>query len=88
VLLQLGPGPVLEVQGDGPGMHRDVAASLFDPFVTTRIRGTGLGLATCRKLALANDGEPGSTPRWPDQARLGAALRFSLPLAPGGSEEG
>jgi signal transduction histidine kinase len=88
VVLQLGPGPVLEVQDDGPGVHRDVAASLFDPFVTTKIRGTGLGLAICRKLAGASDGELSWAPRWPDQVRQGAIFRLTLPRAPGGSEAG
>jgi signal transduction histidine kinase len=38
------------VQDDGPGIDPDVAASIFEPFVTTKTRGTGLGLAIVRRI--------------------------------------
>lgn len=40
----------LLVQDDGPGIAPDVAAKIFDPFVTTKSRGTGLGLAIVRRI--------------------------------------
>jgi signal transduction histidine kinase len=53
---------------DGPGIPADVADRIFEAFYTTREKGTGLGLALCRKLAsahgavlrLENPGEPGA----------------------------
>jgi signal transduction histidine kinase/ActR/RegA family two-component response regulator len=40
------------VADNGPGLGRDVAARLFQPFVTTKgVRGTGLGLYVSRQLA-------------------------------------
>ncbi len=60
-----------DVVDDGPGMTAEVAAQAFDAFFTTREKGTGLGLALCRKIAeahggrltLENPGEPGARVR-------------------------
>jgi signal transduction histidine kinase len=40
----------------GPGFGEDVAKRLFEPFFTTRPAGTGLGLATVRKIVRDHDG--------------------------------
>lgn len=46
----------LQVSDDGPGIAPEVASSIFQPFFTTRTRGTGLGLPICRKLVQAMGG--------------------------------
>lgn len=38
------------VRDNGPGVPDDIAAHLFDPFVTTKSSGTGLGLALVAKI--------------------------------------
>ncbi len=38
------------VRDNGPGVPSDIAAHLFDPFVTTKSSGTGLGLALVAKV--------------------------------------
>lgn len=38
------------VRDNGPGVPDDIAAHLFDPFVTTKTSGTGLGLALVAKI--------------------------------------
>ena len=38
------------VRDNGPGVPTDIAALLFDPFVTTKVSGTGLGLAMVAKI--------------------------------------
>jgi signal transduction histidine kinase len=42
----------IEVEDDGPGVPRELAKRIFDPFVTTKEvgAGTGLGLAVCRGI--------------------------------------
>jgi signal transduction histidine kinase len=47
---------ILEVGDRGPGLTLD-ADRAFDPYVTTRSEGTGLGLPIVRALARANGGE-------------------------------
>lgn len=47
------PQPVqvmLSVLSDGPRIEANVEAALFEPFFSTRSRGTGLGLYICREL--------------------------------------
>lgn len=45
---------VIEVRDRGPGLPPD--APIFEPFVTTRVKGTGLGLAVARRIAEQHDG--------------------------------
>lgn len=44
----------LWVIDDGPGVAEGVRASLFEPFNTTHVAGTGLGLFIAREFCLAN----------------------------------
>jgi len=48
--LGLGDGVVLMVSNDGPPISADVEMHLFEPFFSTRSRGSGLGLYLCKEL--------------------------------------
>ena len=49
------PTPTLVVADDGPGIAKELAR-IFDPFVTTKQKGTGLGLATCHAVVAEHGG--------------------------------
>ncbi|WP_051567281.1 two-component system sensor histidine kinase NtrB [Sulfitobacter guttiformis] len=66
----------IEVIDDGPGLPEHIAADVFEPFVSGRENGTGLGLALVNKIVSEHDGwisvssVPGQT-----------VFRISLPRA-------
>ncbi|WP_191061731.1 two-component system sensor histidine kinase NtrB [Geminicoccus harenae] len=64
----------VEVKDDGPGVAPDVADHLFEPFVTSKPRGTGLGLALVAKIVHDHGGVVSHHPGDP-----GAVFRVSLP---------
>lgn len=46
----------IEVEDSGGGIPQEVLTRLFTPFVTTKDRGTGLGLALAQKAIVCHDG--------------------------------
>jgi len=44
------------VHDSGPGMTADVLDKIFTPFFTTKVRGTGLGLPTAKRIVEAHAG--------------------------------
>jgi two-component system sensor kinase FixL len=69
------------VTDSGPGIAPEIAERLFQPFVSTKETGMGLGLSICREIVEAHHGRLTASPR-PDG---GTTFRFSLPL--GSSQE-
>lgn len=65
----------LEVEDDGPGLDPQVADHLFEPLVTSRAQGTGLGLALCKTIVEAHGGEITAT----RGRSRGSAFRMWLP---------
>ncbi|MBI3512460.1 MAG: PAS domain S-box protein [Proteobacteria bacterium] len=59
----------------GPGLAPEVAAQLFQPFVSTKAKGMGLGLSICRTIIEAHGGRLAAGAQ-PDG---GTAFRFTLP---------
>jgi two-component system nitrogen regulation sensor histidine kinase GlnL len=64
------------VRDNGPGVPDDLRAHLFDPFVTSKINGTGLGLALVAKII----GEHGGVIEFESQARK-TAFRILMPAS-------
>ena len=48
---------VLRVEDDGPGVAGGMGERIFEPFVTTKSNGTGLGLPFSRRIARAHGGD-------------------------------
>lgn len=69
---------VFRVADSGPGVTPDVRARMFEPLVTTKSRGAGLGLALCHKLVEINGGSIALAAAGP---LSGACLEVRLPLA-------
>jgi two-component system sensor kinase FixL len=70
------------VRDRGPGIAADRLPSVFEPFVTTKASGLGMGLTICRRLVEAHGG-------WMDARNHpdgGAEFSFTLPVSPGKRE--
>jgi signal transduction histidine kinase len=65
------------VTDSGPGIPPDQLERIFEPFVTTKEQGLGLGLAICRKIARAHRGTLVADSHYGD----GATFRLVLPRA-------
>lgn len=47
----------IEIKDAGPGIPAEIRAALFRPFKTTKARGTGLGMATAKRLIESQGGQ-------------------------------
>jgi len=65
----------ISVADTGPGLPETVRARLFEPFVTTKLTGMGVGLSVCRTIIEAH----GGTLRAEDGADGGTVFRFTIP---------
>jgi two-component system sensor kinase FixL len=77
VSTKLGQGDFVEVAvaDTGSGMPAEVAERLFQPFVTTKAKGMGVGLTICRSIVEAHGGKLWMTPR----EGGGTVFYFSMP---------
>lgn len=49
--------PRIRVVDNGPGLPKEHGQRIFDPFVSTKETGIGLGLSICRRIVEAHEGE-------------------------------
>ena len=68
---------VVEIADTGPGVSDEVAGRLFQPFVTSKANGMGIGLSISKRIVEAHGGQISASRN--DSG--GATFRFSLPLA-------
>ena len=69
---------------NGPGVPPDLAPRVFEPLMTARPDGLGLGLSICALIVEAHGGRI-----WLESTTPGATeFRFTLPLAPSETPDG
>lgn len=73
----------LQLEDNGPGFPEDILEKIFDPYVTTKTKGTGLGMSIVKKIIEEHGGE-----LWV-QNTPGAQVTIQLPLkeTPRGKED-
>jgi two-component system, LuxR family, sensor kinase FixL len=82
------------VSDEGPGFELSQRSKIFEPFYTTKTKGTGLGMAICKRIIDAHDGkifvvdrtmplrqmeQPGSNSHQRKE-QVGATIVFELPV--------
>src|SRR4051794_22874419 len=67
----------IRVHDDGPGIPAEVRHRIFEALFTTKAKGSGLGLALCRRIVEAHGGTIQLAP-----SHSGAAFVLVLPTAP------
>jgi len=70
-------GIAIRVADTGPGLAPEVAERLFQPFLTTKPQGMGIGLSICRSIIEEHGGELRAEPN----PGGGTVFAFSLPTA-------
>jgi signal transduction histidine kinase len=71
-----GAATVLRVRDDGPGVPSSLREQIFEALFTTKAKGSGLGLALCRRIAEAHGGTVTL-----ERSDRGAAFRVLVPDA-------
>lgn len=72
------PSCVLRVADAGPGVAGSVSDSLFEPFISTKETGVGLGLAICRRIVRSHGGAIEAR----NQPGGGAVFTVVIPVQP------
>src|SRR5262249_30233487 len=80
----VGKAVELAVADTGPGVPREIRGRVFEPFFTTRDKGTGLGLAVARQIVEAHSGQIDVG----DRPGGGARFVISLPFVADGAGAG
>jgi signal transduction histidine kinase len=85
ITTRLAPRDMIEVRvaDTGPGLPASVRAKLFEPFVTTKATGMGVGLSICRVIIESH----GGTLTAEDNINGGTVFRFTLPIGESSSLE-
>ncbi len=86
ILVRVEPAPAggvdVSVEDTGPGIPDELRATIFEPFITTKEQGTGLGLAVTREIVEAHRGTIAC------EAPERGGTRFRLRLPAGDRSEG
>ena len=69
------------ISDNGPGLAPEVVQRLFQPFITTKSSGTGIGLSICKSIIESHGGRIAGT----TAPGGGARFTFTVPVAPAGA---
>lgn len=64
---------VISIRDEGPGLSPEQQLRIFEPFYTTKAKGTGLGMALCQRIVHAHDGTIAAT------SPGGAQIEIAIP---------
>jgi signal transduction histidine kinase len=67
---------IIEISDDGAGIDPQLLGVVFDPFVSTKPEGVGLGLVNAKAVVEGHGGAITLTPRQPK----GTCARITLPV--------
>jgi signal transduction histidine kinase len=71
----------VSIADDGPGLTAEQERRIFEPFYTTRMRGTGLGMAISRRIVQAHGGTISARSAHGDGGSSGTEVIIELPRA-------
>lgn len=66
----------IDVSDRGAGIPQNIAGKIFEPFVTGKKKGTGLGLPICKKIVTGHAGEL----KYINNIDVGTIFRVSIPV--------
>ena len=69
-----GASTILRVRDEGPGVPTKLREQVFEALFTTKAKGSGLGLALCRRIAEAHGGSVALDP-----SESGATFQITIP---------
>jgi nitrogen fixation/metabolism regulation signal transduction histidine kinase len=72
----------LRINDQGQGFDEAMLQRAFEPYVTSKPKGTGLGLAVVKKIIEEHGGRISLTNRYEDERVVGAQVSLSFPPAP------
>ena len=67
----------LAISDRGPGIPEDKLKEVFEPFVTSKSKGMGVGLSIARTIVEAHDGQISAN----NEPGRGAVFRIKLPIS-------
>jgi signal transduction histidine kinase len=69
---------VISVEDTGPGIDPEIMSTIFDKFVSTKVKGMGLGLAICKSIVEGHHGRLAVS----SSINGGALFQMTIPIEP------
>ncbi len=76
-----GPRVQVRIADQGSGLNEEQRSRIFEPFYTTKTKGTGLGMAICQRIIEAHGGQLFVAESSSNEEKIGAEIVFDLPAS-------